>query len=97
MSVIGVIVLAAFAIYTILFAVLRLDSRIIAGSALVLLVITVIAVAVGWEDVAQGVALYAYGLLISAAVVLAVEYFRGEPEKRVEGRREQDHGEPDHK
>ena len=97
MSVIGVIVLAAFAICTILFALLRLDSRIIAGSVLVLLVVTVIAVAMGWEDVAQGVVLYAYGLLISAVVVLTVEYLRGEPEKRVEGRREQTQGELDHK
>lgn len=89
MSIIGVLVLAAFAIYTILFAVLRLDSRIIAGAALVLLVITLIALAMGRGDMAQGVALYAYGLLISAAVILAVEYFRGEPERRSAGKLKQ--------
>ena len=97
MSIIQMIILTTFVIYTTLFVVLRLDSRIAGGSALASLVIAVVALAVENDDLARGLAMYAYCLLASAAVILAIEYLRGEPEERSEGRREQAQGEPDHK
>jgi len=97
MSFIQMLTLAAFAIYTILFIALRLDSRIAGVSALASLVIAVIALAIENNDLARGLAMYAYCLLASAAVILAVEYFRGETERRLEKSHEEGHGEPDHK
>ena len=92
MSIIQIITLAAFVGYTIIFVALRLDSRIAGGSALASLVITVIALIVENDDLARGLAMYAYCLLASAAVILAIEYLRGEPGKRLGGRHEQAQG-----
>jgi len=89
MSIIQILTLSAFVVYTILFVALRLDSRIAGGSALAVLVLTVVALAIENADLARGLAMYAYCLLASAAVVLTFEYFRGEPEKRSEGKHKQ--------
>jgi len=89
MSIIQILTLSAFVVYTILFVALRLDSRIAGGSALAVLVLTVVALAIENDDLARGLAMYAYCLLASAALVLAIEYFRGEPEKRSEGKHKQ--------
>lgn len=89
MSIIQILTLAAFVIYTILFVALRLDSRIAGGSAVASLVLAVIALAIENDDLARGLAMYAYCLLASAAVILAIEYFRGEPEKSSEVKHKQ--------
>ena len=89
MSIIQILTLTAFVVYTILFVTLRLDSRIASGSALAALFLAVVALNIEDNDLARGLAMYAYCLLASAALVLAIEYFRGEPRKRSEGKHKQ--------
>lgn len=89
--------LATFAIYSIVYGLLRLDSRMPTAAGLLLLLCTMVALMLDHEGLTGILVTYAFYFLASAAVILAIEYFRGEPERRSERRHEQAQKDPDHK
>lgn len=68
--------LIAFVIYTVLFAVLRLDWRIVIASGLGLLVSATVILAAKEQHWANTLAIWAYYFLASGAILLLVQYIR---------------------
>jgi len=81
-----VLTVIAFAIYIVIFAILRLDARIGIGAALALLVTAAIILAIGNGDLANRLVMYACYFLASGGVLLLIEHIRGEPKRHEEGK-----------
>jgi nitrate/nitrite transporter NarK len=77
----GTLVLIGFAIFIAISAVLRLEPRIAMRMAIVLLVAAALTLALGKEDLAEQLALYAYYFLASGAILLLVQKTCGKPKK----------------
>jgi len=84
MLTIDMITVIAFAIYTVIFAVLRLDARLGIGAALALLMTAAITLAIGNEDLANRLVMYACYFLASGGILLLIDHIRGEPKRRKE-------------
>lgn len=81
---IDVLTVVAFAIYIVIFAILRLDARIGLGVALGLLVTAAIVLAIGKGDLANRLVMYACYLLASGGVLLLIGHIRSEPGRHKE-------------
>lgn len=81
---VDVLIVIAFAIYTAILAILRLDARIGIGTALALLVTAAIVLAMGNGDVASRLAMFACYFLASGGVLLLIEHIRGEGKRHEE-------------
>lgn len=68
--------LIAFVIYTVLFAVLRLDWRIVIALGLGLLVSATVMLAVEEQYRADTLAIWAYYFLASGAILLLIQHIR---------------------
>ena len=77
-----VLIVIAFAIYTAIFALLRLDSRIGIGAALALLATAGPVLAMGNGDLANRLVMFACYFLASGGVLLFIDHIRGEPKRR---------------
>mgnify|MGYP000731123173 CR=1 FL=1 len=84
MLTIDMITVIAFAIYTVIFAVLRLDARLGIGAALALLMTAAITLAIGNEDLANRLVMYACYFLASGGILHLIDHIRGEPKRRKE-------------
>jgi len=78
---VDVLIVIAFAIYTIIFAFLRLDPRIGIGAALALMATAAVVLAVGNGDLANRLVIYACYFLASGGVLLLIDHVRGEAKK----------------
>lgn len=83
---VDVLTVIAFAVYTVIFAILRPDARIGIGAALALLMIAAIILATRNWDLANRLVMYACYFLASGGVLLLIEHIRGEPKRHEEGK-----------
>ena len=81
MSVIEIIALVGFVIYTAVSAVRCWEPRIAVVIAFALLIVTAVTLAIGREGAAEQLAIYAYYFLASGVILLLIEHVRERPHR----------------
>ena len=81
MSIIEIVTLVGFAIFTAVFAIRRWEPRIVVGVTLALLIVAAITLAIGRQGAADQMAIYAFYFLTSGVILLLIEHIREKPHR----------------